>query len=214
MNHSEQHDIDALLERISGLEAQLLELNRRVLPRRVPGFSIVELGENTRIDPTVKFVTTNGKRATVGDRTKLMGETELVSPFSIGNDVFINRSAYIRPYVTIGNRVNIGPFARLITDTHEIGSAHRRAAKSIFPPIVVEDGVWIGAGATVLGGVTVGSGSIVAAGAVVTKDVPPNSVVAGIPAQVVKTLDDTQKKTQRVGILRRARRKARSIVRR
>ena len=214
MSQSEQHDIDSLQKRISELEAQMLEVNRRVLPRRVPGFDSVDFGEKTRIDPTVKFVTNNGKEARVGDRTKLMGETEIVSPFTIGSDVFINRAAYIRANVTIGDRVNIGPFARLITDTHEIGSARRRAGKSIFPPIVVEDGAWIGAGATVLGGVTVGSGSIVAAGAVVTKDVPRNSVVAGIPARVVKSLDDSKKPEPRPGILRRAVRKARRMVRR
>ncbi|MGO3649838.1 hypothetical protein, partial [Agrococcus casei] len=61
MSQSEQHDIDSLQKRISELEAQMLEVNRRVLPRRVPGFDSVDFGEKTRIDPTVKFVTNNGK---------------------------------------------------------------------------------------------------------------------------------------------------------
>lgn len=214
MTDSEQPDNDALLQRISDLEQQILELNRRVLPRRVPGFSDVEIGERARIDPTVKFVTNNGKEARIGDRAKLVGETELVSPFVIGKDVFINRGAYIRPYVTIGDRVNIGPFAKLITDTHEIGSAKRRAGKTVFPPIVIEDGAWIGAAATVIGGVTIGRGSIVAAGAVVTKDVPPNTVVAGVPARVVKDLDAPAKPQPKPGLVRRAWRKARAIARR
>lgn len=214
MTDSEQPDIDALLKRISDLEHQMLEINRRVLPRRVPGFSNVELGEKTRIDPTVKFVTDNGKEARVGDRTKMVGETELVSPFVIGNDVFINRGAYIRANVTIGDRANIGPFARLVTDTHEIGTAKRRAGKTVFPPIVIEDGAWIGAAATVLGGVTVGHGAIVAAGAVVTKDVPPNTVVAGVPARIVKTLDADAKPQSKPSLARKAWRKSRAFIRR
>lgn len=55
-------------------------------------------------------------------------------------------------------------------------------------PITIEDGVWIGGGAIVLGGVTLGEGCVVGAGAVVTRDVPPNTVVAGNPAKVVRVI--------------------------
>ncbi|MEE4213008.1 MAG: DapH/DapD/GlmU-related protein [Parvularcula sp.] len=60
-------------------------------------------------------------------------------------------------------------------------------------PIAIEDKVWIGFGATILKGVTIGEGAIVAAGAVVTKDVPPYSIVAGNPARVVRNLAETGK---------------------
>ena len=91
--------------------------------------------------------------------------------------------------VIIGNSVLIGPYVRLVSDTHEIGDAKKRAAKNMWLPIEIGDGTWIGAGATVLGGVTIGSGCIVAAGAVVVKDVPPNTVVGGVPARIIRTLD-------------------------
>ena len=57
-------------------------------------------------------------------------------------------------------------------------------------PIVIERNVWIATGVTIVGGVTVGENSVVAAGAVVTKDVPPNSFVAGVPAKVVRSLEE------------------------
>ena len=57
-------------------------------------------------------------------------------------------------------------------------------------PITIKDGCWICSGATVCGGVTIGENSIVAAGAVVTRDVPPNSIAAGVPARVIREIDD------------------------
>jgi len=74
----------------------------------------------------------------------------------------------------------------LITENHPLDPANRRAL--ITRPIVVKRKVWIGGAATVLPGVTIGENSVVAAGAVVTKDVPDNTIVGGVPAKVVKKL--------------------------
>lgn len=60
----------------------------------------------------------------------------------------------------------------------------------VVSPIVIESNVWIGAGATILPGVTIGENSVVAAGAVVTKDVPPNTIVGGVPAKFIKNVND------------------------
>ena len=70
-------------------------------------------------------------------------------------------------------------------------------------PVVIEDEVLVGANAVILEGVTVGKGAVVAAGAVVTKDVPPYTVVAGVPARVIKQIDEkTKEKTKIVDELR------------
>ncbi|WP_430645995.1 acyltransferase [Agromyces sp. GXS1127] len=108
----------------------------------------------------------------------------------IGSDVFINTGSYIRPHTTIGDRVNLGPYVRLITDTHDIGPRSRRAGAGRKDPIRIGDGAWIGAGAIVVGGVTIGPGAVVAAGAVVTADVPADTLVGGVPARVIRRLEN------------------------
>ena len=86
--------------------------------------------------------------------------------------------------ITIGQGVAISENVTLRdSDDHTIASSERPVTK----PIVIGDHVWIGLNATILKGVTIGSGSIIAAGAVVTKDVPENSLVGGVPAKVIKT---------------------------
>ncbi|WP_235504753.1 acyltransferase [Arthrobacter sp. Leaf141] len=96
---------------------------------------------------------------------------------------------YIRPGTVIEDRVFLGPFVRLITDTHELAGPQQRAGKNVAPPITIGAGTWIGAGATVLGGVTIGPGCMVAAGAVVTRDVPANTLVGGVPASVIRQMN-------------------------
>jgi acetyltransferase-like isoleucine patch superfamily enzyme len=81
----------------------------------------------------------------------------------------------------------IGPNVSIITASHPLEPSRRRGA-TIGKPIVIERNVWIAAGATIIGGVTVGENSVVAAGSVVTKDVPPNTMVGGNPAEIIRSL--------------------------
>lgn len=115
---------------------------------------------------------------------------EICGPVTIGDGVFINRDCYIRPHTTIGDNVNLGPFVKLITDTHDIGPASKRAGRVLYDPISIEDGAWIGAAVMVLGGVTIGAGAMVAAGAVVTAHVAANTLVGGVPARFIRQLPD------------------------
>ncbi|HEX2917599.1 MAG TPA: DapH/DapD/GlmU-related protein, partial [Edaphobacter sp.] len=87
----------------------------------------------------------------------------------------------------IGDDVMIGPNVSLITASHPLDPSERRTT-TIGKPIVLERGVWIAAGAIVIGGVTVGENSVIAAGSVVTKDVPPNTLVGGNPARVIRSI--------------------------
>jgi acetyltransferase-like isoleucine patch superfamily enzyme len=83
--------------------------------------------------------------------------------------------------------VMVGPNVSLITSGHPVEPSRRRDFV-VAKPIMIERNVWIGAGATIIGGVTVGENSVVAAGAVVTKDVPPNTLVGGNPATVIRSI--------------------------
>jgi acetyltransferase-like isoleucine patch superfamily enzyme len=102
----------------------------------------------------------------------------------IGRDVFINYDVFIdnAAPVFIGDRVSFGQGARIVTGTHVIGVEDRRAGNYTAAPVRVEDGAWVGAYAILMPGVTVGRGALVATGALVTKDVPPDTLVAGVPA--------------------------------
>lgn len=107
----------------------------------------------------------------------------------IGNEVSINFGALIsvQNYVSIGNRVRIGPYS-IITDS-DFHKPMERYGTPVGIPTILEDDVWIGARVTVLKGVRIGRGAVVAAGSVVTRDVPPFTLVGGVPARIIRALD-------------------------
>ncbi|HEY6891403.1 MAG TPA: DapH/DapD/GlmU-related protein [Solirubrobacter sp.] len=106
-----------------------------------------------------------------------------------GRNVFVNHGCTAMDFggIDIGDDVMIGPNVQLISSGHPVDPETRRS-RITMAPIHIGRGVWIAAGATVLQGVTVGEDAVVAAGAVVTKDVPPRTLVAGVPARVIRTL--------------------------
>lgn len=110
---------------------------------------------------------------------------------SIGRGAFINYGAFIdgAAHVSIGARCSLGPRVTILTGSHVIGPRARRAGQPEAAPVRIEEGAWIGANAVIMPGCTVGAGAIVAAGAVVTRDVAPDTLVAGVPAQVLRGLD-------------------------
>ena len=108
----------------------------------------------------------------------------------VGARVFVNHGCTLNDMggIEIGDDTMIGPNVSLLTSGHPAPVADRHAGITIAPIRIGAD-VWIGAGAIVLGGVTVGDGAVVAAGAVVSRDVPPATLVAGVPARVIRALD-------------------------
>jgi len=140
----------------------------------------------------------------IGDRVELAAPSTMIIGFGlpepaqlrIGNDVRIG------PYsifcaakgIRIGDHCRTGPFVSLYdTDVHPTDAELRRQNYGTMEavasaPIVIEDDVWLGVGATVLKGVTIGRGAIVGAGAVVARDVPPFTIVAGNPARVLRSV--------------------------
>ncbi len=109
----------------------------------------------------------------------------------VGHNVFVNQNCtfYDLGGLDIADDVMIGPNVSIITAGHPVAPSQRRAYV-VGKPIVIERNVWVAASATIVGGVTVGKNSVVAAGSVVTKDVPPNTLVGGNPARVIRSIGD------------------------
>jgi acetyltransferase-like isoleucine patch superfamily enzyme len=168
-----------------GLILRVLARLNGSVPRRH-----VKVGRHGVLEPGVRFLSGKDRPITIGSGAIMLRNTEICGPVVMGENVRINRDVYIRPNTTIGNNVGLGPFTRIITDTRRAGSPDQRFGPPEFRPITIGDGVWVGAGCTILAGVTVGSGAMIAAGSVVNRDVPPNAIVSGVPARVRAILGD------------------------
>lgn len=112
---------------------------------------------------------------------------EIIKPLNliVGNSSSIGWFCFLdaRGGIRIGNNVTVASYCKLVTAKHDIEDP---LFKSSVSPIIIDDYAWICIGATILGGVKIGRGAVVMAGAVVTKDVPPMTVVGGVPAKFVK----------------------------
>ncbi|OQP60044.1 acetyltransferase [Niastella vici] len=106
----------------------------------------------------------------------------------IGKNVFINHACSFLDMggITIEDEVLLGPRVNLVTENHPLDPADRRAL--ICKPILIKRKAWVGAAATILPGITIGENAVVAAGAVVTTDVPANTIVGGVPAKIIKSI--------------------------
>lgn len=127
---------------------------------------------------------------------KIASNTEIRLPFysdygrniRLGERVFINANVMMVDLggITIEDDALIGPGAYLISVNHQLNSMQRKDLE--LKPVTIKKNAWIGTKAIILPGVTVGENAVVAAGAVVTKNVPANTVVAGVPAKVIKKI--------------------------
>ena len=114
-----------------------------------------------------------------------------IEQIDIGNHVSIHQMCYFECIggLKIGSHVSISHGVSVITHEHDYlqSKVPIREAPILLRPVVIEDDVWVGAGAKILGGVTLGKGTVVGAGAVVTRSVPANTIVAGVPAKIIGT---------------------------
>lgn len=158
------------------------------------GHTYLSIGEKSMIDSSFVFETESG-HISVGNRVHIGGGTQLISRdgITIGNDVIIAWNCTIYDH----NSHSVLWEQRKDDVTLEWESAksgnsplcNKNWSVVKSAPIHICDKAWLGFGVTVLKGVTIGEGAVVAAGSVVTKDVPPYTVVGGNPAAVIRTLD-------------------------
>lgn len=131
----------------------------------------------------------------IGNAACVMGMVD-ISPrttaryVNLGEGIFINASVRIAALggVTLADFVTVGPNVSFETVSHSLVYKPGAGRENIIRPIIVEREAWIGAGATILAGVTIGRGAVIAAGAIVNRDVPPMTLVGGIPARHLKHL--------------------------
>ncbi|MGQ9491507.1 MAG: acyltransferase [Anaerolineae bacterium] len=163
----------------------------------------IRLGRNVYLDQGV-YLHACPQGITVGDNTFVMhGAVLHVYNFRnlphafirIGRDSLIGELNVLRGQggITVGDRVYTAPLVQILAVNHVYDDPTRPMVEQGITAegIVIEDDVWIGAGAIITDGVTVGRGAVVAAGAVVTADVPAHTVVGGVPARVLRTIDGT-----------------------
>jgi len=132
--------------------------------------------------------------ASVGANVLLYGGSTYHSEMrlTIEDDVFVNQSCHfdMQAPIRIATGVRVGNHVRFVTSDHEVGPPSRRAGPGRNAPISIGEGSWICSGATILPGVSVASGNIIAAGAVVTRSTEANCLYAGVPARLIKRLDE------------------------
>lgn len=135
-----------------------------------------------------------GQHSLIQGPLRLTGRENPCPLLTIGEGTLITGGLHVDlgAPVRIGDRVRIGHDVSLLTINHAVGPLYLRAGTSFFEEIVIEDGCWLASRCTVLPGVTIGAGSIVAAGSVVTRSVPKHTLVAGVPARVIRELGEDE----------------------
>jgi len=154
-------------------------------PRKIIGGRYISVGTGFDVFPGLRIEAIDchlGKKfspaITIGDRVSINYDCHIgcVNEITIGNDVLLASRVYVSDHshgATNYSDIDLSPSERLV---HSKG------------PVIIEDGVWIGEGACILPGVRIGRHAIVGANAVVTRDVAPYTIVAGIPAQAIRTM--------------------------
>jgi acetyltransferase-like isoleucine patch superfamily enzyme len=151
----------------------------------------VKLGTDVKLS---KFINLYG--CEVGDATKIGAFVEIQKNARVGRNCKISSHTFICEGVTIEDDVFIGHGVTFINDLYPrattAGGTLQTEADWTVEPTLVKRGASVGSGATVLARVTIGENAIVGAGSVVTKDVPPNTIVAGNPARVIRSVDNAE----------------------
>ncbi len=154
----------------------------------------VKLGDNVKLS---KFINLYG--CTIGNNTKIGASVEVQKNAFIGSNCKISSHTFICEGVTIEDDVFVGHGVMFINDSYPRATSNGQLQTEddwSVEPTVVKKGASIGSNSTILSKVTIGENAIVGAGSVVTRDVPPNTIVAGNPARVIRRIDCADAKFQ------------------
>jgi acetyltransferase-like isoleucine patch superfamily enzyme len=184
------------LKCLAGRSKGLIFLGRHC---RIKHKSHLYLGRTITIGDYVEINALSKEGIIIGDNVSILRNTiiectgvlrSLGEGLVVGNNVGFAQNCFIqvRGKVLIGNNVIFGPGVSIFSENHIFSDPSVPVSKQGETRIgvCIGDGAWLGSGAIVLDGVTIGENSIIAAGSVVTKDVPPRAVAAGIPAKIIK----------------------------
>jgi len=136
---------------------------------------LARVGQGAIVEPP--FYCTYGKNTTLGDHAYL----NFLCTILDNNEV------------RIGSHAMIGPGVQIYTAAHPLRADDRNEGWEVAKPVAIEDNVWVGGSAILLPGVTIGRNAVVGAGAVVTRSVPPDTVVAGNPARIIRRIEPTSR---------------------
>ncbi|MFJ6042636.1 acyltransferase [Brachybacterium paraconglomeratum] len=151
---------------------------------------------NSLISRAVRYAALRSSAAQCGELVDIRGFCQILAPegLTLGSRISIHPFCYIDATggIDIGNDVSIAHGSSILSTNHtwSDGSAPIRDQPVHLNRTVIEDNVWIGAGARIMAGVTIGTGSVIAAGAIVTRDVPAGYLVGGVPARVIRVLKE------------------------
>lgn len=158
----------------------------------------IKLGKGSVIKSNSEFLLTNGASLTIGENVVIQNYAffQLTKPnpkVTIGNDVVIGRHCMItaKGNISIGDYTRIGAFVQILDHGHQFNTDQLiKDQNAIIKDTTIGKDCWIGSGAKILKGVTIENGAVIGANAVITKDVPENAIVGGVPAKIIKYRGD------------------------
>ncbi len=127
----------------------------------------------------------------IGEGTKIVGPVRIYGKLQVGKNVWLgeNFTVYGLGTVRIGDNCDVAPDVVCLTGSHEIGGPERRAGKGTMNDLSIGNGCWVCARSTLIGPLTISDSSVIAAGSVVNRPVDENTLVGGVPAKVIRTLE-------------------------
>lgn len=164
-----------------------------LLPKRINNRLLVLFrGTTGMVGAGIRYILIRNLATKCGDNVVILEDVffDAIHMMSFGDNVSINPYCYVAGEINFGNDVAVANHTSFHSFNHSFSdkSMPIKEQPTINKPITIMDDVWIGSGCRILSGVKIGTRVVVAAGAVVTKSVPTNSIIAGVPAKVIKNI--------------------------